>query len=85
VGGCEGSKPGMARQRTIAAIQRRAQAANRQQEQQDSYSPPRLKPSDVTLTAEQAALARSLGIPYETYAANLLEMEERKRRGDMQL
>jgi hypothetical protein len=49
-----------------------------------SYSPPRIKPSDVRLTAEQAALARSLNVPYETYAMHLLEMEERKKRGDMQ-
>jgi hypothetical protein len=50
-----------------------------------SYAQPSIRPSDVRLSPEQAALARSLGIPYETYAANLIEMEARKKRGDLQL
>ena len=50
-----------------------------------SYSPPRVKPSDIRLSAEQADMARRCGVSYETYAMHLLEMEERKRRGDMQL
>jgi hypothetical protein len=49
-----------------------------------SYSPPRMKPSDIKLSAEQADMARRCGIDYQTYAENLLAMEERKRRGDMQ-
>ena len=105
-------------------FERHAQAANRQQEQQElqqrrangeppwqgeleenealryagsvsapvsrsgdsySYTPPRPKPSEVRLTQAQAEIARQCAIDYQTYAMHLLEMEERKRRGDMQL
>jgi hypothetical protein len=50
-----------------------------------SYSPPRPKPSDIRLTPEQADMARRCGIPYEVYAANLLELETKKKNGDIQL
>jgi hypothetical protein len=49
-----------------------------------AYAPPRQDPKRVRLSAEQLDICKRSGIVPITYARNMLQMEEMKRRGDLQ-